>query len=52
VTPAIADERPAVVVDEGEQIGLSPGDGRSVQGVARPQIARGGGLEATEGLRR
>ena len=50
--PPIADQGAAVVVDEREQVGLAASDHRSVQGVAGPQIARCGGLETAEGLRR
>ena len=50
--PPIADERSAVVVDEGKQVGLATGDHRAVEGVAGPQIARSSRLEAAEGLGR
>jgi hypothetical protein len=34
----VADQRSAVVVDEGEQVGLAAGDRRAVQRVAGPQV--------------
>ena len=49
---AIADERPGVVVDEGEQVGLAPRDHRAVQCVTGPQVTGCFCLEAAEGLRR
>lgn len=50
VPPAIADQRPGMVVDEREQVGLAPGDGRSVQGVAGPQVTGSRRLEPAEGF--
>ena len=52
MAPPIAGERPGVVVDEREQVGLVAADGRAVQGVAGPAVVGGCGLEAAERLGR
>jgi hypothetical protein len=40
-----------VVIDEGEKVGLAPGDHRAVQGISGPQVPGSGRLETTERLR-
>jgi hypothetical protein len=52
VGPAVADQQPGVVIEEGEQDRLAPGDGRSVQRVPGPQQVRRVGLEPAEHPRR
>ena len=52
VAPPVADQGPAVVVDEREQERLTAGDHRAVEGVTGPPIVRGGGLEPPERLGR
>jgi hypothetical protein len=41
-------DRPGVVVEEGEQVGLAAADDRAVQGVPGPQLVRAGGFEPPE----
>ena len=41
-------DRPGVVIEEGEQVGLAPADVRAVQGVAGPHLVGAVGLEPTE----
>jgi len=48
VSPAGGHHRPAVIVEEGEQVRLAPGDPGSVQRVAGPQLVRPGGFEPAE----
>jgi hypothetical protein len=48
VTPPIADQQPAVVIDERQQVDLAPGNHRAVQGVADPQHVGRLGLEPAE----
>ena len=44
----VPDDRPGVVVEEGEQVGLAAADVRAVQRVPGPQLVRAGGLEPAE----
>lgn len=52
VPPPVAGNGPAVIIDEGEQVGLAAADLRSVEGVTRPPVVGRGRFEPAERLRR
>ena len=52
MTPAVADQGSAVVVDEGEQERFAARDHGAVEGITGPPVVRGGGLEPPERPRR
>jgi hypothetical protein len=51
IPPPVPDDRPGMVVDEAEQVGLAPGDAGPVQRIPGPQLVGVVGFEAAEACR-